>query len=201
MNIGLLASHNGSNAQAVIDACKSGLLQAVVTVVISNNSNSGAITLAKKERIQCYHLSQATHPLPESLDQAILETLQKHNVDIIVLAGYMKKLGPKTSSSYKGATLNIHPALLPKFGGEGMYGVHVHEAVLAAGETETGVSIHLVDEQYDTGSVIAQVKIPVLSNDTPETLQARVLGLEHTFLPETLQKIVSGEITLPRHCE
>jgi phosphoribosylglycinamide formyltransferase-1 len=199
MNIGLLASHNGSNAQAVIDACKAGLLQAVVTVVISNNSNSGAIARAKQERIPFYHLSQATHPQQEKLDQAILDALHKHNVDIVVLAGYMKKLGPKTLSNFKGAILNIHPALLPGFGGEGMYGIHVHEAVLAAKEKETGVTIHLVDKEYDTGPVIAQAKIPVLSNDTPETLQARVLELEHSFLPETLQRIVSGEITLPCH--
>jgi phosphoribosylglycinamide formyltransferase 1 len=197
MNIGLVASHNGSNAQAVINACKSGLLQAVVTVVISNNSNSGAIDRAIHEGIPFYHLSQTTHPLQEKLDQAILDALRKHNVDIVVLAGYMKKLGPKTLAAFTGKTLNIHPALLPKYGGEGMYGIRVHEAVIAAKEKETGVSIHLADEKYDTGPVIAQKKIPVLNNDTPETLQARVLELEHSFLPETLQKIVLGEITLP----
>jgi len=201
MNIGLLASHHGSNAQAVIDACKYGLLQACTTVVISNNSNSGAIARAKQEGIAFYHLSLITHPVPEKLDQAILNALQKHNVDIVVLAGYMKKLGPKTLSKFQGAILNIHPALLPRFGGEGMYGIHVHEAVLAVKEKETGVTIHLVDQKYDAGPIIAQKKIPVLSNDTPETLQARVLELEHTFLPETLQKIVLGEITLPRHNE
>lgn len=197
MNIGILASHNGSNAQTIIDACKTGSLQAVSVVVISNNSNSGAIARAKQERIPFYHLSQATHPQQEKLDQAILDTLRKHNVDIVVLAGYMKKLGPKTLASFKGAILNIHPALLPKFGGNGMFGIHVHEAVLAAKEKETGVSIHIADEEYDTGTIIAQVKIQVLPNDTPETLQARVLELEHSFLPETLQKIMSGEITLP----
>ncbi len=168
-----------------------------MTVVISNNSNSGAIALAKREGIPFYHLSQATHPQPDKLDEAILETLRKHNVDTIVLAGYMKKLGPRTLTSFKGAVLNIHPALLPKFGGEGMYGIHIHEAVLAAKEKETGVSIHMADAEYDTGKVIAQAKTRVFSDDTPETLQARVLELEHSFLPETLQKIISGEIILP----
>jgi phosphoribosylglycinamide formyltransferase-1 len=197
MNIGILASHNGSNAQAIIDACKAGLLQAVPAVIISNNSNSGAIIRAKQEGIPFYHLSQTIHPQPEKLDQAILDSLHKHNVDIVVLAGYMKKLGPKTLASFKGTILNIHPSLLPKFGGRGMYGIHVHEAVIAAKEKETGVSVHILEDEYDTGPVIAQAKIPVLPNDTPETLQAKVLELEHSFLPKTLQKIVSGDIILP----
>lgn len=199
MNIGFLASHTGSNMQAIIDACKSGALQANPAVVISNNSNSGAITQAKREGIPFYHLSQTTHPEQEKLDQAILDTLLKHDVDVVVLAGYMKKLGPKTLSHFKGAILNIHPALLPKFGGKGMYGIHTHEAVIEAKEKESGVTIHVVDAEYDTGPVIAQVKIPVLPNDTPETLQARVLELEHFFFPETLQRIVLGEIRLPRN--
>ncbi len=197
MNIGILASHNGSNAQAIIDACKTRLLQAVPAVIISNNSNSGAIVRAKQEGIPFYHLSYITHPQPEELDQAILDSLHKHNVDIVVLAGYVKKLGPKTLAGFKGNVINTHPSLLPKFGGQGMYGIHVHEAVIAAKEKETGVSVHILEEEYDTGPVIAQAKIPVLPNDTPETLQARVLELEHSFLPKTLQKIVSGEIILP----
>ena len=183
--------------QAIVDACKSGLLYATPTVLISNNRSSGAIGRAKKEGIPFYHLSRVTHPQPNELDEAILGVLLKHNVDIIVLVGYMKKLGPKTLSYFKGAIINIHPALLPKYGGKGLYGIHVHEAVIADKERETGVTIHQVDEEYDTGPIVAQVKTPVLPGDTPETLQARVLELEHTLLPETLQKIVLGEIKLP----
>jgi phosphoribosylglycinamide formyltransferase-1 len=197
-NIGILASHNGSNAQAIIDACKTGLLQAVPVVIISNNSNSGAIVRAKQEGIPFYHLSHVTHSQPEQLDQVILDTLRKHNVDIVVLAGYVKKLGPKTLAGFKGNVINTHPSLLPKFGGQGMYGINVHKAVIAAREKETGVSVHVLEEEYDTGPVIAQAKIRVLPNDTPETLQARVLELEHAFLPKTLQKIISGEIILPK---
>ena len=199
MNIGFLASGNGSNMQAVINACKSGFLQAVPAVVICNNSNSVAILRAKEEGIPFYHLSQVTHPQPDELDKAILGALLKHNPNIVVLAGYMKKLGPKTLSHFKGDILNIHPALLPKFGGKGRYGIHVHEAVLAAKERETGVTIHVVDEEYDTGPIIAQTRTPVLPDDTPETLQARVLEVEHAFLPETLQKIASGAISLPQN--
>jgi phosphoribosylglycinamide formyltransferase-1 len=130
------------------------------------------------------------------LDRAILSALLRHEADTVILAGYMKKLGPKALSRFAGRILNIHPALLPKFGGQGMYGLCVHEAVLAAGETGTGVSIHLVDAEYDTGPIIAQARVSVEPRDTPETLAARVLQREHTFFAETLQKIVTGEITL-----
>lgn len=118
-------------------------------------------------------------------------------VDIIVLAGYMRKLGPETLSHFTGRILNIHPALLPKYGGKGMYGMHVHEAVVSARETESGVSIHIVDADYDTGPIIAQARVLVELTDTAETLAERVLRREHTFFPETLQKIANGEIVLP----
>ncbi|MFH2012842.1 MAG: phosphoribosylglycinamide formyltransferase [Pseudomonadota bacterium] len=198
MKIGFLASHNGSNMQAIIDACKSGALQAFPAVVISNNSNSGALARAKREGIPYYHLSEKNHhDDPKELDQSILNVMLEHSVDIIVLAGYMKKLGTKTLSHFSGRILNIHPALLPNFGGKGMYGIHVHKAVIAAGATESGVSIHVVNEDYDTGPIIAQDSVPVYPMDTAETLAARVLRREHTFFPETLQKIVTGEIVLP----
>ena len=197
MNIGFLASHNGSNMQAVIDACKAGTLEATPAALISNNSGSGALARAKQEGFPHYHLSGKTHPDPGALDEAILDVMLKHAVDLIVLAGYMKKLGPRTLARFEGRILNIHPALLPKFGGKGMYGMHVHEEVIAAGETESGVSIHLVDADYDTGPVIAQARVPVEPTDTPETLAARVLEREHSFFAETLQRVVTGEIALP----
>ena len=197
MNIGFLASHNGSNMQAIIECCKTGALQATPAVVDSTNSGSGTLARAKQEGIPWYHLSGKTHPNPQELDQAMLNAMLKHAVDTIVLAGYMKKLGPRTLSLFAGRILNIHPALLPKFGGKGMYGIHVHEAVIASGETESGVSVHLVDAEYDTGPVIAQARVPVEPMDTPETLAARVLQREHTFFAETLQEIVTGKIMLP----
>jgi phosphoribosylglycinamide formyltransferase-1 len=197
MNIGFLASHGGSNMQAIIDACKSGKLQALPAVVISNNSNSGAIARAKTEGVPYYYLSGKTHPGPGELDNATLDAFLRHSVDIVVLAGYMKKLGPKILTHFRGRIVNVHPALLPKFGGEGMYGIHVHEAVIAAGEKESGVTIHFVDEQYDTGAILAQTRVPVKPDDTPETLAARVLEQEHILYAETLQRIVTGEIPLP----
>jgi phosphoribosylglycinamide formyltransferase-1 len=183
--------------QAVLDACKSGYLNAKPCLVISNNSDSEALSRARREGIPACHFSSKTHPEPAQLDRAILSALQQHQVELIVLAGYMKKLGEKTLSAYQGGVINIHPALLPKYGGAGMYGMHVHEAVIAAGDRESGVTIHLVDREYDHGSILAQSRVPVLPGDTAESLAARVLEREHTFLVETLKRIVEGEIALP----
>ncbi len=183
--------------QAIINACKEGRLDAKLCVVISNNSDSMALQRARNEGIPAHHLSLQTHPDPKALDKAILETLRGHGVDTVILAGYMKKLGPVTLEAYRGRILNIHPALLPKFGGQGMYGKRVHEAVLASGDKVSGVSIHIVDERYDAGPIINQCQVPVLEGDTAETLAARVLTHEHRLYTETLQKIAAGEIRLP----
>jgi phosphoribosylglycinamide formyltransferase-1 len=200
INLGFLASHNGSNMQAIIDACKSdrtsGHIDAKPCVVISNNSTSGALARARREGIPGYHLSGKTHPDPAQLDAATLDALLRHEVELVILAGYMKKLGPKTLAHYEGHILNIHPALLPKFGGQGMYGSRVHQAVLAAGEKETGVTVHLVDAEYDTGPIVAQRCLTVLPGDTVESLAARVLEQEHSLFVETIGKIASGEIAL-----
>lgn len=197
MNLGFLASGRGSNMQAVIDACKSGRLDATPRIVISNNSTSGALERAKREGIPYAHLSSVTHPDPSELDRAILATLREHDVDLVILAGYMRKIGPQTLGAYAGRIVNIHPALLPRFGGRGMYGTRVHEAVLASGAEETGVTVHLVDAQYDHGPILAQRRVPVRPGDTAETLAARVLEQEHDLLVETLVRIASGEIVLP----
>ncbi|MCJ7491545.1 MAG: phosphoribosylglycinamide formyltransferase [Dehalococcoidia bacterium] len=196
LRLGFLASHGGSNMQAIIDACKDGRLDAEPAVVISNNSESTALERARREGIPNYHLSSATHRDPAELDAAILRTLEEHGVDLVILAGYMKLLGPRTLARYRGRILNIHPALLPKFGGKGLYGKKVHEAVLAAGERVTGVTIHLVDERYDAGPIVAQSEVPVLEGDTVDSLAARVLEREHQLFAETLQKIAVGEIDL-----
>ncbi len=194
--LGFLASHNGSNMQAIINACKNKTLNASPAVLISNNADSVALQRAKQESIPYYHLSLKTHNNFENLDNEILKVLIKHNVNLVILAGYMKKLGPKVLNYYKSRILNIHPALLPKYGGLGMYGKNVHKAVLAANEKETGITVHLVDSEYDTGKIINQCKMPVFCNDTVETLSNRVLEQEHLFFIETLQKINEGIIKL-----
>ena len=194
--IGVIASHGGTNLQAIIDACADGSLDAEIRVVISNNSRSLALERARQAHIPTAHLSSVTHPDPNSLDAAIADALMLRGVELVALAGYMRKLGPETLRRFRNRILNVHPALLPKFGGQGMYGERVHSAVLAAGEQVSGVSVHLVDEEYDRGPVIAQSEVPVLPGDTPDTLAARVLEQEHLIYPRTIQRIASGEIDL-----
>ena len=198
LRLGFLASHNGTNVQAIVDACKSGLLDAEPRVVISNNSKAGVLERARREGIPHRHLSAKTHPDPADLDRAIAATLEEHGVDLVVMAGYMKLLGPETEARYKDRILNTHPALLPRFGGKGMFGPHVHEAVLAAGETETGVTVHLADEEYDRGPIVSQRTVPLLPDDTPDTLGGRLLEVEHAIYVDTLRAISTGEIDLDR---
>ena len=196
LRLGFFTSHGGSNMQAIIDACNARQLNAVPAVVISNNRDSQALQRAQAESIPWYHLSGKIHPEPAALDSAVLDALERHAVDIVILAGYMKKLGTRTLRQFRGRILNIHPALLPKYGGQGMYGRHVHEAVIAAGEQVTGVTIHLVEAEYDTGGIVAQCEVPVLAGDTVDSLAARVLQREHEFFVETLQQINDGQLKL-----
>ena len=198
MNLGFLASHRGSNMQALVDAARDGRLHATPRVVISNNGDAEALARARREGLPAYHLSGKTHPDPERLDEAIRDTLASHDVDLVILAGYLKKLGPKTLARYRGRVINVHPALLPKYGGSGMYGDRVHEAVLAAGDEETGITVHVVDEEYDHGPIVAQCRVPVLERDTIVSLSQRVLEREHRFLVEVVEQVATGALTLPR---
>ena len=182
--------------QAVLDAHEAGRLQATPAVVISNNRGAEAIARAERSQIPAYVLNSVTHPDPETLDQAHLDILQRHKIEIIVLAGFMKKIGPRVLRAFRGRILNIHPSLLPRHGGQGMHGMHVHRAVLAAGDRVTGVSVHLVDEEYDHGRILAQTEVPVVSGDTPELLADRVLKVEHEFLVETLCRICEGDLAI-----
>lgn len=197
LQLGFLASHGGTNLQAILDACAAGRLHAEPRVIISNNSASGALARARRAGVPAVHLSSRTHPDPEDLDRAICGALADNESKVVCLCGYMKRLGPRTLSAFQGRILNIHPALLPKFGGKGFYGEAVHGAVLAAGELESGATVHLVDAEYDTGPIVAQKTVPVLAEDTPEDLAARVLTQEHLLYAETLQRIAAGEIELP----
>jgi phosphoribosylglycinamide formyltransferase 1 len=186
MKLGVLASHEGTTLQAILDAIADGRLAATVAIVISNNRESGALRRARAASVAAVNLSSATHPDPQHLDQAILERLKQAQVDIVLLAGYLKKLGPRVLAEFGDRILNTHPALLPKFGGKGMYGSHVHEAVLASGASETGVSIHFVDAEYDTGRVLAQCLVPVIPGDSAADLASRVQAREKEFVVETL---------------
>lgn len=196
LNLGFLASHGGSNMQAIIDSIKSGKLDAKPCVLISNNSKSGAIEKAIREGMPYYHISSLAYPDPDDLDRAIISTLDRHGVDTIVLAGYMKKIGPEIIHHFNGRILNIHPALLPKFGGPGMYGIKVHEAVIASGEKFSGATIHLVDDRYDHGRILAQKQVELSADETPDSLAEKVLKAEHILYSSTLQMIAAGEINI-----
>jgi phosphoribosylglycinamide formyltransferase-1 len=195
LKLGFLASHAGSNMQAVVAACRAGTLVAEPRAAVSNNSRSGALAKARAEGIAAYHISEKTHP--GAVDAAIAAVLARHGVEVVCLAGYMKRLGPALFEAYAGRILNIHPSLLPKYGGQGMYGLKVHEAVLAAGESASGATIHLVEDSgYDQGRILAQEVVAVAAGDTPEALQARVLAVEHRLYAATLARIAQGEVAL-----
>lgn len=196
LHLGFFASHGGSNMQAIIDNIKKGKLDAIPSVLISNNSNSGAIQRAINENIPYYHISSKTHQNEEDYIQTIIDVLDKHNVDTLVLAGYMKILDKRIISHFNGRALNIHPALLPKYGGKDMYGIKVHQAVIAAKEKQSGVTVHLINENYDDGCILAQSIVEVCAEDTVEILAARVLEQEHIIYSETLQKIALNEIKI-----
>jgi phosphoribosylglycinamide formyltransferase-1 len=196
LRIAFFASHGGSSAYHIMQACHDQRLAAEPCLLISNNSKSLAIERAAQMGVPTYHFSAQTHPDPHELDQAILAVLKAHQVNLIILSGYMKKLGPATLVAFAGRVLNVHPALLPNYGGQGMYGNAVHEAVLAAGDKVTGVTIHVVDKEYDHGPIVAQCEVPVLPGDTVEMLRERVLQQEFVLYLDTLQKIVQGEIRL-----
>ena len=196
--LGFLVSGRGSNMQVIINACIAGDLKAEPVVVITNNPDAGALTIAKNRKIPTYHLSSKTHPDPGKLDKAITKTMHDHQVDLVVLAGYMKQVGPVLLRDYKNRVINIHPSLLPRYGGKGMYGMNVHKAVIEAGEKETGATVHLVNDQYDEGLILGQRKIDVATTETAESLAKRVLEVEHALYTEILQNIVSGKIVLPQ---
>src|SRR6185503_5223513 len=197
MNIGVLASHRGTVLQAVLDACADRSLPAQVVVVVGNNSRSGAAERALQAGVPFCHLSGATHPDPVALDAAIAGELITRRCDWVLLAGYMKKLGPVTLARFRRRILNTHPSLLPRHGGLGMYGEKVHQAVLESGDAVTGVTIHLVESEYDVGPILAQREIPVLPHDTLESLAARVHSVERAFVVETLLKIATGQLASP----
>jgi len=189
IRIAVLASHGGSVLQAVIDAIEAGGLPVEVVLVISNNSQSQALTRAVVHGIATMHLSGRTHPDPDDLDTAMTGVLQTSDPDWILLAGYMKRLGPRTLAAFRNKILNTHPALLPRHGGKGFYGRHVHQAVLEAGDTESGATVHLVDGEYDSGPILSQVRVPVKSIDNAQTLEERVQVAERKLIVATLAEL------------
>lgn len=172
----MFASGGGTNLQSLLDRCRPPE-PATVTLVVSNRRDAGALRRAEAAGV-------STHVLDNPGDgAAIVAVLEDAGIDLVVLAGYLKLIPPAVVAAYAGRMINIHPALLPAFGGAGMYGHRVHEAVLASGAAVTGVTIHLVSEEYDRGSILAQWPVPVHAGDSADTLAARVLAVEHELLP------------------
>ncbi|MCQ2108116.1 MAG: phosphoribosylglycinamide formyltransferase [Fibrobacter sp.] len=186
--IGVMASGGGSNFKAIIDRIGEGDLEAQCKFLITNNGGCGAVNHATTYGIPVYHISGKTHPDQAEYEKALCAVLDERPVDLLILAGYMKKLPDCLIEKMPDRILNIHPSLLPKFGGKGFWGLHVHEAVLAAGETESGPTVHLVSNEIDRGRILAQRKVPVMPDDTPETLQSRVLEQEHDIFWRTIKE-------------
>lgn len=184
LSIAVFASGGGTNLQALIDAAGTGRLKGRIGAVISNNSGAYALERARINSIPACHVSGKLYPDGRGLVGSLLEILSEKSINLIVLAGYMKLLPVEIVREYKSRIINIHPALLPKYGGKGMYGINVHRAVLESGDRISGATVHLVDEIYDHGAILIQRTVPVMPDDTPETLAARVLKVEHMILPE-----------------
>lgn len=195
MRLAFLASHGGSAARHITQACGNGELDAVALALASNNSKSPALAWAREAGLLVAHLSSAKFPDPADLDAAICDFLLGSGADTLVLSGYMRELGPRTLGAFAGRVVNIHPSLLPRHGGRGMYGDHVHEAVLAAGDSESGASVHLVTSGIDEGPVLAQQRVPVLPGDTLATLKARVQAIEGDLMLRALRELAQQRIT------
>jgi phosphoribosylglycinamide formyltransferase-1 len=183
--IAVLASGRGSNLQAIIEHFDNLARERIakVALVASNRADSPALIRGATASIDIAHFDAADD------GSELLDLLRKSRIDLVVLAGYLKWIPPKVIREYAGRIMNIHPALLPAFGGEGMYGARVHEAVIASGAKESGVTVHLVDDEYDRGPIVAQWRVPVEPTDTPESLAARVLAVEHVVYPRAVEMV------------
>lgn len=194
MNLAIFASGSGSNAQAIADAIADGHLRARIRVCVSNKADAGVLARMERMQVPTLVLDPKTFPSEDVYVQRLLSELERLEVDFIALAGYLRRIPAAIVSRFRHRMLNIHPALLPAFGGAGYYGRRVHEAVIEAGVQWTGVTVHLVDEEYDTGPIILQEPVQVEPGDTPETLAARVLRVEHRVYPEAIGLFADNRI-------
>lgn len=192
--IAVLCSGGGSNLQAIIDSVEAGRIDGEIVLVLANASKAYALERAKNHGIPCEFVSKKQSGSSEAFNDILLEKLQQAKADLVVLAGYLPIVGAQIVRAFPHRIINIHPALIPSFCGVGMYGHYVHEAVLAYGAKISGATTHFVDEEVDHGGVIMQKSVPVLEGDTPETLAARVLTVEHEILPETVRLFCAGKL-------
>lgn len=194
-NIAVMVSGGGTDLQSVIDNVENGYIEnGRIVLVIASKPGIYALERAAAHGIRGVVIGKDEYPDMADRTEAIIRALSEAETDLVVLAGYLSVLQPALIEAYRNRIINIHPSLIPKYCGKGFYGMHVHEAVIAAGEKESGATVHFVDEGVDTGKIIIQRKVEVLSDDTPETLQQRVLEVEHKILPEAVKKFCNGEI-------
>lgn len=194
MRCAVFASGGGSNFQALIEKIESGDLHVEIVLMVGNNSTAGAFEKARKHNIPSVHLASSQYSSPMDYQNHLLALLEQYRVELIVLAGYMKMLPSEVVHRYHNKIVNIHPGLLPAFGGKGMYGKKVHQAVLDYGAKVTGVSVHFVNENYDEGPVICQVPVEVMDTDDCNTLAERVLKVEHQTFWRAIEAIARGKI-------
>ncbi len=196
INIAVMISGHGrgSNMQAIIDACRDGRIDGRVAIVIGTRDDAPAMQRARDNGVTAVEVRPKAFETDEGYGGALLDVLADHEVDLICLAGYMRILPGSVISGYRSRVMNIHPALIPLFCGKGMFGEHVHQAVIDSGMKVTGVTVHFVDEQYDTGPIILQKCVPVEEGDTAETLAARVLVQEHNAYPEAIQLFAQSRL-------
>lgn len=175
--------------RAIVSECEQRRIEGKPVLVVSNKQAAPALAFAREHGIATRVISTAKDPV--AADEALATALSEANPDWVILSGYLRKVGPKTLARFSGRILNVHPALLPKYGGQGFYGRRVHEAVLAGGETVTGATVHLVDEIYDHGEILGQMQVPVLPGDTPEKLERRVMGAEPSLFINVMSRLVN----------
>jgi len=197
INIAVFASGHGTNFQAIIDAIESGYIKnAGIVLCLVDRKEAGALNRAGKHGIPTAVVERNTFVSHKDFEDTIANETNKARVDLILLAGFMKILSPAFVSQYQGRIMNIHPALLPSFGGKGLYGLKVHQAVLDYGTKITGCTVHFVDEECDHGPIIIQAPVPVQDDDTPETLAKRVLEQEHKIYPEAVRLYCEGKLQI-----
>ena len=190
--VAVLASGGGSNLQAILDYfhAQGDSRACTVALVASDKATAGALERARRHGVPALALDASQR------DSGLADILHDREIDYVALAGYLRFVPVSVTREWRGRIVNVHPALLPAFGGAGMYGIRVHQAVIDAGVRVTGVTVHFVDEQYDRGPIIAQWPVPVLPDDTPDILASRVLAVEHTLYPATLDAVARGRVTL-----
>jgi phosphoribosylglycinamide formyltransferase-1 len=194
--IGVLVSGGGTNLQALIDAVNNRDIPAEIGVVISNKPGVYALERARRNRIPRLVIDHRRYPSSREFSEAILKRLDEYHIDLLCLAGFLRIMDPCVTAAYPRRILNIHPALLPAFGGKGMYGRHVHEAVIASGVKYSGATVHLVTAETDVGPIVCQGLVEVDDNDTPDSLAGKVLQVEHRIYPQAVKLILEDSILI-----